>query len=155
MCKSSKWLKTWVWSGLNIKRECIQSPKMLRGREIPDTAASRMSPGIQFSSVVFLFARHGVSSILRLAPLLVLRWLLLPAGANASSFKSAGKEWASWTDNSQQLSQICLHRIGLGHVPTRWPNHWPADKMHGNPCGLNLPRTTLMLTWRKQMEKQP
>lgn len=64
---------------------------MLKGREIPDKAASGVSPSNKLSSIVLRSPCHGVSSILGLAPLLGLRQLLLSAGANAS-FKSAGKE---------------------------------------------------------------
>lgn len=63
---------------------------MLRGREIPD-----MDEIVDVTEYPILFCCFGISSILRLTPLLVLRWLLLPAGANASSFK--------WQEKSKHL----------------------------------------------------
>lgn len=134
---------------------------MLRGRKNPDKAESKISPSIQFSPVVFCFTCHSVGYILRLAPLLVLRWLPLSAGTNAS-FKSIGKEWNPLTVNSQQKSQICLHWKGLDHMSTVEPSI--GHEMIGTrtPSGLNFPSTTLMLKWKellgekegRQMQKQ-
>lgn len=120
---------------------------MLRGRKNPDKAESKISPSIQFPPVVFCFTCLSVGYILRLAPLLVLRWLPLSAGANAS-FKSIGKEWTPLTDNSQQKSQICLHWKGLDHISTIEPSIDQEMICTRTPRGLNFPRTTLMLKWK-------
>lgn len=106
-----------------------------------------MSPSIQCPSVAFCFTGHSIGYILGLAPLLVLRRLPLSAGVNAS-FKSVGKEWASLTDNAQGKSEICLHWTGLGHMSIIKPVIGQEMKCTRTPSRLNLPRITLMLTWK-------
>lgn len=121
---------------------------MLRGREMPNKAKSRMSPSIQFPSVAFCFTCYGVSSILRLAP--ILRLLLFSVGANASQFKSIEKEWLSLTDNFQSRSRTCLHWaqvpcLLLNKLLVRWDTLEHFKWAH-------LPRTILMLKWKAKSQ---